>query len=113
MTRLENKIKTLVSTVLITATLSGCSTILKPDPVDVRFLNSKLINYVVKIPTHVDKIRINDMRGNTICLRQNVELTPTQTPVGLISCNLKVNQEYEVETITNKRTYKDRIYSSY
>lgn len=93
---------------LILATLTACSN--KLSPINATYLSNSKVIYAVESAVQADSIRVKDLRGNTICFRDNVELTPPQTSVNFGFCTINITQPYIIETRIGKSIYKDRIH---
>ena len=89
--------------------LTGCAT--PPEPISARHLSSSKLSYTVESAVYADMVRVKDLRGNTICFKKNVELTPPQTSANFGFCTITPNRPYDVETMAGEKTYTSRIYA--
>ncbi len=93
---------------LILVTLTACSNL--PRPINATYLSNSKVIFTVESAVQADSIRVKDLRENTICYKDNVELMPPQTVVNLGFCTIKVTQPYNIETKIGKDTYMDRTH---
>ena len=101
---------------LVIATLAACSGQPPlgpppPKPISAIHLDNSQVRFSVDINVHADTIRVKDLRGNTICFKKNVELSPPLATAKFGFCTVNSYHTYVIETTIGDQTYTDRIYS--